>query len=432
MTRTLGYIRLLRLNRDFRLLWLGQVVSLLGDWFNSIALLTLVHQLTGSGLMVGGVFIARMLPSFLLGPAAGVVADRLDRKTVMITTDILRAGIVLLFLLVRSGEDIWLLYAVLFLSMSVAAFFDPARSAAIPNVVSRNQLLIANALGGATWCIMLALGASLGGITIALAGFKTVFILDSATFLVSAWFIRRARVPRSHLAHKKALRWLGFSDVIGGLGFLGRNPTVLATVMVKFGWGVAGGLLLLMTIFGEDILAVRYSGEVTLGLLYAARGLGAALGPVLVRRYFPETTRLIRWVVAFGFLINGCAYIGFSHVSHLTGGMLWVFLANIGGSLMWVFSTMILQLMVPDIYRGRVFAAEMALLTVAIAVSNWLIGTLLDAGLFDARQLTLALGIWLLVPGLIWALLQAWRGDSWDRRLAQPPDAPLESEHPEI
>ena len=192
MNRSLGYIGLLRTNRDFRYLWLGQAVSLLGDWFNSIALLTLVHRLTGSGLLVGGVFIARMIPSFLLGPAAGMVADRLNRRSVMIVTDILRAVVVLLFLLVQDGRDIWLLYAILFLSMSIATFFDPARSAAIPNIVSRRQLLIANALGGATWCIMLAIGSALGGVVVATAGYKTVFLLDSATFLLSAWFVSRA------------------------------------------------------------------------------------------------------------------------------------------------------------------------------------------------------------------------------------------------
>ena len=203
MSYQLGYIKLLQENRSFRFIWLGQVVSLLGDWFNSVALLVLVHRLTGSGLMVGGVFIARMLPAFFLGPVAGVVADRLDRKRVMIASDVLRAGVVLLFLLVRDGGDIWLLYGILFLSMSISSFFDPARSAAVPGIVSRKQLLIANALGGATWSVMLAFGSALGGVVVASAGFRMVFLLDSATFLLSAWFISQARVPRAHLRHKK-------------------------------------------------------------------------------------------------------------------------------------------------------------------------------------------------------------------------------------
>ncbi len=432
MHNSLGYISLLRENRNFRFIWLGQVVSLFGDWFNSVALLVLVHRLTGSGLMVGGVFIARMLPAFFLGPVAGVVADRLDRKRVMIASDILRAGVVLLFLLVRDGSDIWLLYAVLFLSMSIGSFFDPARSASVPNIVSRKQLLIANALGGATWSVMLAFGSALGGLVIASTGFRMVFLIDSATFLLSALFILQARVPRTHLQHKKKMRWLGFEDMIKGFAFLGHNPAVLATVLVKTGWGIAGGLMLLLTLFGEELLAGRFSGEITLGLLFAARGVGAAVGPILVRYFFRETTRMIRWMVTAGFIINGSAYLFFSGVAGITGGLIWVVIAHIGGSLMWVFSTMSLQLMVPDHYRGRVFAAEMALLTVAIACSNYGVGMLLDGGILSVRQLTFGLGAWLLIPGILWGLLQSWRGSSWDKRMQIEPAVSVEAEHPEI
>jgi MFS family permease len=432
MSYQLGYIKLLQENRSFRFIWLGQVVSLLGDWFNSVALLVLVHRLTGSGLMVGGVFIARMLPAFFLGPVAGVVADRLDRKRVMIASDVLRAGVVLLFLLVRDGGDIWLLYGILFLSMSISSFFDPARSAAVPGIVSRKQLLVANALGGATWSVMLAFGSALGGVVVASAGFRMVFLLDSATFLLSAWFISQARVPRAHLRHKKKMRWLGFEDMFRGFAFLGHNPVVLATVLVKTGWGIAGGLMLLLTLFGEEVLAGPFSGEITLGLLFAARGVGAAVGPILVRRFFRETTGMIRWMVTAGFIINGCAYLVFSGMASISSALVWVVIAHIGGSLMWVFSTMSLQLMVPDHFRGRVFAAEMALLTVAIACSNYGVGLLLDGGVFTIRQLTFGLGAWLLIPGFLWGILQSWRGSSWDRRMRIEPTTLVEVEHPEI
>jgi hypothetical protein len=228
------------------------------------------------------------------------------------------------------------------------------------------------------------------------------------------------------------MRWLGFEDMFRGFAFLGHNPVVLATVLVKTGWGIAGGLMLLLTLFGEEVLAGPFSGEITLGLLFAARGVGAAVGPILVRRFFRETTGMIRWMVTAGFIINGCAYLVFSGMASISSALVWVVIAHIGGSLMWVFSTMSLQLMVPDHFRGRVFAAEMALLTVAIACSNYGVGLLLDGGVFTIRQLTFGLGAWLLIPGFLWGILQSWRGSSWDRRMRIEPTTLVEVEHPEI
>ena len=158
------YVRLLSGNRQYRWLWFSQVISLTGDWFNLIATTTLIAQLSGSGLAISGLFVARMLPPFLLGPVVGVIADRFDRRKILIAADLLRAAVVPGFLLVRTERDLWLLYAIIIVQLSISSFFEPARSAMMPAIVSRKNLVTANALDSTTWSTMLAVGAALGAL----------------------------------------------------------------------------------------------------------------------------------------------------------------------------------------------------------------------------------------------------------------------------
>src|SRR5215212_5565126 len=181
-----NYFSFLQLRPKFRSLWLAQVISLTGDWFNTIASVIIVNRYTASGLAVGGLFIARALPPFLFGPVAGVVADRFDRRKVLILSDLLRAGIVLCFLLVNGPADLWLLYVLTVLQFSVSAFFEPARAALVPALVESNELLTANTLSSITWSAMLTLGGAIGGLTASVFGVAVSLLVDAASFLVSA------------------------------------------------------------------------------------------------------------------------------------------------------------------------------------------------------------------------------------------------------
>src|SRR5437773_8532781 len=161
--QSVRYGELLRANRGFRLLWLGQVVSQMGDWFDTIAVYTIALKLTGSSRSVALIMVARFLPSVVMGPLSGVVADRLSRRSIMITADLLRALVVLGFLLVRRPDQMWLVYVLTVMQLAVSAFFEPAKTAAIPSIVSDLELLPANAISSVTWSAMLTLGAALGG-----------------------------------------------------------------------------------------------------------------------------------------------------------------------------------------------------------------------------------------------------------------------------
>src|SRR3569832_2403934 len=184
-----GYIDLLRRNRSFRQLWLGQVVSQMGDWFDTIALYTIILKLTGSGRDVGLLLVARFVPSFLFGPISGVVADRFSRQRIMIVSDVLRAIVVLGFLFVRRADQLWIIYVLTVFQLGLSTFFEPAKTAAIPSIVEDRELVAANAISSVTWSAMLTIGAALGGFITGLFGTNVAFVLYSVTYLLFAALI---------------------------------------------------------------------------------------------------------------------------------------------------------------------------------------------------------------------------------------------------
>src|SRR6478752_5997237 len=195
---------LLRRNRDFRRLFLASVISLGGDWFLFVALGGLVLEVTGEATAVGIMIFAQEIPIFLATPWAGWLADRLDRRRLMIACDLARTGICFAFLLV-GPSNLWLAYVLLACLSLFAAVFDPAQSAALPNVVDPEDLPTANALGGSLWGTMLAVGAALGGVVAAIFGRDVAFIVDAVSFALSAVFLlgvhRSFATPREHDEH---------------------------------------------------------------------------------------------------------------------------------------------------------------------------------------------------------------------------------------
>ena len=150
MPTQVGYIDLLRRNRSFRQLWLGQVVSQMGDWFDTIALYTIILRLTGSGRDIGLLLVARFVPSFFFGPISGVIADRFSRQRIMIVSDVLRAVVVLGFLFVRRADQLWIIYVLTVFQLGLSTFFEPAKTAAIPSIVEDRELVAANAISSVT------------------------------------------------------------------------------------------------------------------------------------------------------------------------------------------------------------------------------------------------------------------------------------------
>ncbi len=406
-----SYISLVKNNHDFRNLWASQVISQLGDFFNLIASATLVANLSGGGgLAISGLFLARLLPPFLLGPVVGVVADRFERRTILIVSDLLRAVVVLGFLFVHSEQTIWLLYALTVLQLSISAFFEPTRAAMLPSVVSYKDLVTANTISSATWSTMLALGAALGGLTTAMLGISSAFLIDSATFLVSAWFITRLSANASlatggEEAHLQRTGWQTFSD---GLRYLGHRPTILVLALLKASSALAfGGIEIVQVSYAQIYHPAGSSASATLGLIYLAVGIGTGLGPLLARRITGDSPGPMYWAILVGYLMMAVGYVVLGAATTLTIILLATFARTLGTGINWVYSTSLLQMKVPSHYLGRVFAFDMAMMTLASATSTLGAGWAKDSLGWTPSQLALALGTITLLTMTGWAMFIA-------------------------
>ncbi|RUM36643.1 MAG: MFS transporter [Desulfobulbus sp.] len=398
-----SYLYLLRSNRNYRRFWFSGIISQAGDWFNYIGLFVLLNSLTGSGQAVSWFLIAKFLPTTVLGPVAGVIADRFSRKSILICCDILRTIVVLCYLFVHDVSQVWLIYVLAVLQESVWTFAHPARQASIPNLCSKEELNVANGLSGASWSVMLAVGAALGGFVSAAFGWQTAIIVDSLTFLASAAFLATVIFPehnRKKVTYFSFARITGWHELVEGLVYVKRHPRVAALLMVKSGWALSGGILVMLTVFGEQVFSENGQGGLS-GVLYSMRGLGAAVGPLLAWKFFGEGVVSMRQAIGASFFISSVSYLLFSQAPGIALAALCVFAGHIGGSIQWVFSTTLLHRSVEDRFRGRVFAAEMGMLTLVLSMSTWCTGLALDMG-FAPQRIVVILALLFLLPGTAW------------------------------
>lgn len=396
------YVRLLSGNRQYRWLWFSQVISLTGDWFNLIATTTLVAKLSGSGLAISGLFVARMLPPFLLGPLVGVVADRFDRKKILITADILRALVVPGFLLVRTERDLWLLYGLILLQLSISAFFEPSRAALMPVIVSNKNLVTANALDSTTWSTMLAVGAALGGIATAVFGITAAFLIDAITFLVSAWCVAHLHPP-AHATPSSPQN--GFTSYIDGLRYLWGRPRILALTLVK---GMAalsfGAIDIVQVEFAEKIFPIGANSSATLGIIYTAIGIGTGLAPLLAQKFTGEKIRAMHWAITVSFILSALGFFGLAWSPTLSILLIATIIRTGGSGISWVFSSALLQMHVPNEFRGRVFAFDFAAFTLAAISSTMWAGYAFDGLGMSARGVTFVSALVSILALAVWGL----------------------------
>lgn len=402
-----GYTTLIRNNTNFRWLWLGQIVSLLGDWFNLIASASLVALLTRSGLAVGGLFVVRMLAPFLISPLAGVAADRYNRKHLLILTDLGRAVTVLGFLLVRDPRDVWLLYTLTAIQLGISGVFFPARNAILPDITSRRELGAANALSSATWSVMLAFGAALGGIVAGGWGIYPAFIIDALTFFTSAALIAQidyARAPA--LDESDGTVAEAFQQYIDGLRYVGHHVDILAIALHKaaFALMVSGAFQVIQVALAEQVFVIGEGGSTSLGLMYAFVGVGTGSGPIIARRFTGDRDRALRiaLVLAYGISAAGLAIV--APLASFGMVLMGTFLRGFGNGIGWTFSTQLLLQLVPDRVRGRVFSTEFALFTLMNASSAAAGGWLLDTASFNISGLLWWMVGFTLIPGALWLM----------------------------
>jgi len=404
------YLLLLKRNRDYRLLWWGNVVSLLGDWFNLLASAELITDLTDSGTAISSLFLARFLPLFVVSPLAGVLADRFDRKRLMIFSDVLRAVTVFCFLFVRSSGDVWLLYVLTIVQFGLSALFTPSRAAVLTNVVSREELVTANALDSLTWSTMLAMGSFLGGVVAAFFGAQTAFVLDALTFLVSAVLVGRIAGLTKVDGAGEQTGWLDFVD---GFRYLSARPFILGVSLVKAGGALVWGAINVLEIsFANDIFAERFvnwrvvadAGTAVLGVIYFVSGLGTGLGPLYMRKWLGDAPRRLLLGITFGFVIVPAGILWLSAAPTLGSFLVATAVRTIGSGVVWVFSAALLAMLVPNEFRGRVFAFEFAALTLTQSISTLAAGVGQDLFGLSVRQVAALMGFLGIAIFSIWLI----------------------------
>lgn len=405
------YINLIRSNRDFAKLWMAQVVSLLGDWFNTIVISAMIVKYTEGtgyqGIAVSAFLIARMIPPLLMRPLAGVLADRFDRKRLLIISDVLRALAVLGLLITTQGpEYLPLIYVFTIIQFLVSSIFEPARNAVMPSVLFRHQLVIGNTLSSITWSAMLAIGAICGGIVAEIFGIRAALFIDSLTFVVSALLVMTVVipvVPRSEIGQEQRTKQdkskRTFAD---GIRHLRKHPGTAAALFIKSAQSVTNSQALLI-IYGTQVFVLGDQGITSMAILWAAFGTGAIIGPLITNRFSDDSVRVLRRLTTVGFAMNalGCLLWGMSPSLELLA--LAIVVRSMGGSVNWTYSSVIIQKIVPDEYLGRMFSLDFAGFELVQSIGIVVVGVLIDAvGVGRVHVIVYVSALVALVPLLAW------------------------------
>jgi MFS family permease len=419
---SLTYKELLWGNRPFRNLLTGQVVSELGNWFNFIAVLGLVRAVTGAAPEATAVLVVlRLAPFALFAPFAGALADLWPRRAVMIWTDLARAVFALGFLLVRGPEDLWIAYASTAVSTMLAALFDGARNAALPNVAGERGLLAGNALMHSSRFLLMSVGAALGGAASYGLGYEVAFFINALSFVYSAYTVWLIPGEAMYAAdgdgpgegdkgHGLGRVW---RDVGGGFRFVAGHRLVAALIGVNILWATGGGALNLVY---ERLGSVAYAGrgglegDAGVALVYTAVGVGLFMGMLLARRVGSHievrgrTPAFIGWSI----IAHGVVFAAAGLMPTLWLAALMILLSRVLIGVEFAVQDTLLMRLLPDSYRGRVMTTDRAAEISVMSLTGVLAGWLLASGVLTPRGLAVASGLLSASPGVVWLLLFAW------------------------
>ena len=423
-----GFVELIRKNRNYRYTWLGQVVSEVGDHFNNIAVFSLALQATGSGLVVTGVMLARAIPAVAAGPIAGVALDRMNRKRIMIVSDLSRAVIALCFLLCLGSQETWLLYILSALLMFASPFFTSGRASILPTIASKEELHTANSLTQATQWTTTAVGAFLGGACVMHLGYRAAFIFNALSFVFSAACISRLKavrgsfqVERTDLSEDRMVQ--PWHEYVEGLRYMRSSPLILAIGLVGVGWATGGGAAqILFSLFGE---IVYKRGAAGIGEIWGCAGVGLVVGAALAhwlgkRIGFDAYKRAI----AISYVIHGGAYVVFSLIPSYAGSLVFIALSRAAVAVSSVLNFSQLLRHVADEYRGRVFSTIETLTWSTMMVS--MMGAGIASQEYTPRQIGAVAGVLSSTTAIFWA----WA--NWTGRLPEPERLGVEPDEVEV
>lgn len=423
-----GFRQLLRQNRNYRYNWMGQIVSEIGDHFNNIAVFSLAVERTGSGMVVTGIMLARGLSVVLAGPLAGVLLDRMDRRRIMIVSDLLRAVVALLFIITVSRPEPWLLYLLSGLLMFASPFFTSGRASILPSIASREELHTANSLTQTTQWMTLTIGTMTAGFSAAQLGYEWAFFINSMSFLCSAFAIWRMRVPgerfraqRTALTESEVVRpWHEYTE---GLRYMRSCPLILGIALVQVGWASGGGAAqILFSLFGEIVFR---RGAAGIGVIWSFAGVGLLIGGALGHWLGKWVSyRAYKWIISLSYVVHGGAYVLFALSKEFWVALFFIALSRVGVGLSSVLNFSQLLRHVAAEYRGRVFST--------IESMNWstMMLSMTAAGIASSSLSVRAIGVWSGVLSSTTALFWAWA--DLTHRLPKPVEAGSDPQEVEV
>lgn len=414
------YIDLVAQNQNYRRLWLSQVVSNFGDWFGLLAVYAIITRYSESEFLLGLIIVVKMLSLASFSPFAGYITDRFNRRRLMIFCDLSRGLLMLGLLFVDSYATLWLAYVLTALQMMLSAIFEPAKTSSIPNVTTEEELVDANVLSAASWSIIFTLGMGIGGLATAGLGTDLVFVLDAISYAVSAWFIYRALIPQKEMSAEELERTKNpLTGIMEGFRYLFSQPQIMRPTLAKGCFTMfLGALTYMLILVSEDVLMM---GSVGLGLLYAARGVGTGVGPVVGRRVFQNEDTWI-WGMGLCMMFAGAMYAVVGLTTSLYLMLFFVFVAHAASGANWVMSTVLLQRRTPDTFRGRIFSTEWLLFTLAQSISVITASFLLENNLFTIQQLMIFFAGMLALTGIVWNFTVARRERVYQKGADSPSD----------
>lgn len=370
--------------RDFTFLWLGQLISRIGDTVRLVALPFYIYGLTGSALATGAMFMAQLLPPLLLGSFAGVLVDRWDRKRTMIISDILRAVCLLPLLAVSSQESLWILYTVALMLSIISVIFNPARRSLLPRLVDEKDLVAANSMDAVGDNVARLIGPSLGGIALAFGGLTSVILVDALSYILSALFIsfiigvsdtksEPAEAEETGPAPQRPWARL-WQEWLQGLEML-RSNRALTVLFVVVAISILGESVITVLIvpFVKDTLQV---GALGFGWLLTARGLGGLIGGILVG-HLGKTVSPAR-LLPMGLIGSGVVLLVFTWSQSLVLALVLLVLIGLPVMAVMISETTLLQILTPDSHRGRIFGIYETVLSLTMLIGMGLAGVLAD------------------------------------------------------
>ncbi len=411
----IGYLTLLRNNHDYRMLWFGSFTSLIGDNLNYVAsILLTVSLIEGSGMAVGLVIAMRFVLKMLFSNIGGVMADRYDRRLLLVILDLIMAVVAACYILIRQPSDIWFLYILTALMGGTSAVFASTRLSFLPDVVKKQHVTTAFGLREISVGTSIIIGSALGGTIVGFLGYKMAFIINAVTFVISAgftWAIKKPQVVQNdemvtQIASRKKHHLKKLSqfkdDFVGGLRYLKKQPLLLKIISLDFLWSMGGGAtyvviaLLNHQRFGNN--------EQTLGIIYAMGGIGALLATTL-RPWIGRQIKRDIFLLGLSCLLEGVIFV-FLVLNFRPAAVIIIFMAQMTISFAFglIYYPMLVKYVADDM-RGRVLGINNSLTLSIYGLSTAVFGFMLNY--MDVITVGFIAGGIMTFAGFIWLVAMA-------------------------